>query len=146
MTNHYLVDSLNNGLTRILKDIANTYDNVDFKDLSERYLIRASQKKAKRKGHVSAYNIFVRETRPSIVVDHPNLSFAEIAAHVSKRWAAAKDDKKHMADLDRKKAEYVQNGPDVKEPKVVAEPVAVPAPAPVAEPVKEGKKKKKPKA
>lgn len=125
MTNHYLVDALNNGLTRILKDIANTYDNVDFKDLSERYLVRASQKKPKRKGHVSAYNIFVRETRPSIVDENPNLSFAEIAAHVSRRWADAKKDKKRMADLDRKKLEYVQHAavPNVVAVADAAEPV-----------------------
>jgi hypothetical protein len=109
MTNHYLVDSINNGLTRILKDIANTYENVEFKDLSEKYLVRASQKKPKRKGHVSAYNIFVRETRPSIVGEHPNLTFAQIAAQVSKRWTEAKKDKKRMADLDRKKQDYVQD-------------------------------------
>jgi hypothetical protein len=135
MTNHYLVDALNNGLTRILKDIANTYENVDFKDLSEKYLVRASLKKPKRKGHVSAYNIFVRETRPSIVTENPNLSFAEIAAHVSRRWADAKKDKKHMADLDRKKLEYVQKGA-VAKVAAVAEAVVD-----VAEPVKQAKKK-----
>lgn len=124
MTNHYLVDALNNGLTRILKDIANTYDNVDFKDLSDRYLVKASAKKPKRKGHVSAYNIFVKETRPSIVEQNPNLTFAEIAAQVSRRWKEAKKDKKRMADLENKKNSYAQNGAPQE-----AEPVKKVAPA-----------------
>jgi len=103
-----MVDALNNGLTRILKDIANTYDNVDFKDLSEKYLIRQSTKRPKRQGHVSAYNIFVKETRPSIAEKNPNLSFSEIAAHLSQRWQEAKRDKKRMAELHRKTQEYTQ--------------------------------------
>lgn len=109
MSNHYMVEALNNGLTRILKDISNTYENVDFKELSERYLIRASSKKPKRKGHVSAYNIFVKETRPSIVKKNPNLSFAQIAAQVSKKWKEAKKDGDRMAELERKKDDYVQD-------------------------------------
>ena len=150
MTNNYLVESLNTGLNRILKDIANTYPNVDFKELSDKYLIRASSKKAKRKGHVSSYNIFLKETRPSIVAKDPNLSFAEIAARVSKLWDVAKKDGARMAELEAKKHHYVQlqmePGLPVVPPVVVA-PVVVPVVEPVvpevAEPVAQKKKKGK---
>jgi len=136
MTSHYLVDAFNNGLTRILKSISNDYPNVDFKEVSEKYLIQNFQKKPKRKGHVSAYNIFVKETRPSIVGDNPNLSFAEIAAQVSKRWGDAKKDKKRMAELEKKKQDYLK----VDEPVRVEEPVK---PAPVAVDKKVAKKRNK---
>ena len=145
MTSHFLVNSLNNGLTRIFKDISSRYENVDFKDLSERYLVHTSQKKPKRKGHVSAYNIFVRETRPSIVAENPNLSFSEIAAQVSKRWKLASKDPKRMADLNQKKSEYVKSDDSesqaVVQPVVVPEPVKAPEPV-VSQPTKEKKQKK----
>jgi hypothetical protein len=122
MTNHLLVDALNNGLTKVLKDISNTYE-LDFKELTDRYLVKATQKKPKRKGHVSAYNIFVKETRPDIVSNNPNLGFAEIAAQVSQLWAEAKKDDKRMEELEQKKLEYVNNK-DGGEMPVIQEEVA----------------------
>lgn len=129
MTNHLLVDALNNGLTKVLKDISNTY-NLELKELTDRYLVKATQKKPKRKGHVSAYNIFVKETRPDIVDNNPNLGFAEIAAQVSQLWAEAKKDKKRMEELEKKKLEYVSNKggdlPVVKEEEVLLDEVVKP--------------------
>ena len=141
MTTHLLVDSVNTGLTKVLKDIASTYENVSFEDLSERYLVKPNPKKAKRRGHVSSYNIFVRETRPSIVAENPKMEFAEIAARVSKRWNDTKGDKKLMAELELKKQEYVQGKCQQAEQVCKSEKVA---PAQVEKPAKKkGSKKQK---
>lgn len=107
MTTHMLLDSVNAGLTKVLKDIAEVH-SLNFDELAERYLVKQSQKKQKRPGHVSTYNIFVRETRPSIVSENPELSFAEIAARVSSKWKENKDDGDFIKGMEAKRDAYIK--------------------------------------
>lgn len=141
MTTNLLVDAVNTGLLKVLKDIANTYDNVEFDDLRERYLLKQNAKREKRKGHVSLYNIFVRDVRQSVVDELGNNDFKAVSAGIKKRWEAVRNDDKVKAELEQKRQAYLaeKEGGDCAEP-VKAAPAAKAAPA---VPKKGGAKRKK---
>jgi hypothetical protein len=106
MTSNFLTDSVNAGLTKVLKDIATTYPSIELQDLLDRYVPKQT-KKAKRQGHVSAYNIFVKEDRPLIVAENEGIEFKAISKKLGERWAVAKACPKTMAALEAKMAAYV---------------------------------------
>ena len=107
MTTSFVIDSVNAGLTKVLKDIAETYDNVELSDLMERYVTKSSSKKTKRKGHVSNYNMYVKMYRPDIAKDNPNLSFKEISAKLGQNWTTDSKNEDIVAKVEAFKATYL---------------------------------------
>ena len=140
MVNNILIDSVNEGLTKLLKDIASTY-NLDAAELCDRYVSKQDTKKQKRIGHVSTYNMFLREHRTTLTDANPEMTFPEIARAVGVAW-------KGLSDTDKKKLESRRDEYILAKKNVAVDAEIVPAQAdvPTKQKSKSTKSKSKSKA
>lgn len=101
MTTHFILDGVRTGLTKVLKDISTTY-SLDFEELSSRYLPQTTTKRPKRQGHISTYNVFVKE------FDRDGKEFNDVAKEISQAWKNCQKDTTRMKALEAKRDELTR--------------------------------------